>query len=197
MASQRKNYFFLCVLGLSLLLLWPGLPYNRAMASAAAMDKAPLDDSRFAAMQAAYIYNITKFFQWPEQPGHSSFDICLLGPENSILLSQLRKGTEKRQLQQLPVRVLHISTTAHTEAATGCRVLYFTQAPEQAGLAELPQLHHQQVLRIAAPDVSSSQYSQVDMVLEGNRIVLYVKAQALTDSGLQANAAFLSIARQR
>lgn len=197
MASQWLNYLHQACIVRRHPLLLSVLMLNWMMPASALMDAAPMDQTRFSAMQAAYIYNIAKFFQWPQNQDANSFDICVLGDKNELLLNQLRKGTEKRQLQQLPVRIVQIDHLNYQTQASQCKVLYFTQAPESSGLNKLPQLHHQLVLRIAAPDVSSSQYSQVDMALEGNRIVLYVKAQALTDSGLQASAAFLSIARQR
>lgn len=197
MASKRKNYLYPAFISLTLTGLWSVFALGWVAPASAAMDAAPMDEQRFSAMQAAYIYNIAKFFEWPAQQGQGTFDICLLGEKNEVLVTQLQKGTEKRQLQQLPVRILQIDSTDSSTEASQCKVLYFTQSPEHSGFTDLPQLHHQQVLRISAPYVSSSPYSQVDMVLEGNRIVLYVKAQALTESGLQAKAAFLSIAKQR
>src|SRR6218665_1607761 len=60
------------------------------------------DPERFAAMQAAYIFNIAKFFNWPDSPQREYFDPCLFGPADPLLQQQLEKGTQNRLLHKLP-----------------------------------------------------------------------------------------------
>lgn len=160
-----------------------------------------LDPEKFATVQAAYIYNLSRFVQWPDLPT-SSFHICLIGNAQQLLLQQLQQGIKGKTIHTLPVEIALIApellhTDPNGQQLQQCQVLYLTQDPEQYGFAALPQLTAQHVLRIGSPDLPRNSYSQVDLVLENNRILLYLNSQSLQQSGLQVNPALLSIARQR
>lgn len=160
-----------------------------------------LDQQKFIGVQAAYIFNLARFVQWPQREG-TSFQICLIGQSQPKLTHQLQQGTKGKTIQSLPVHILaldpaEISLTEAAEQLQLCRVLYLTADPSAMGWNELPQLNQPHILRIAAPQLAANSFSQVDLVFEQGRILLYVNSDSLQQSGLQVNPALLSIARQR
>jgi len=168
---------------------------------AARAEATELDAQKFATVQAAYIYNLARFVQWPQQPA-GTFHICLLGQVQQLLLQQLQKGVKGKTIHALPVKIDVITQAALQADPAGlrlqhCQVLYLTQDPDDHGFASLPQLSAQHILRIASPELRQNSYSQVDLVLENDRIQLYLNGQSLQQSGLQVSPALLSIARQR
>lgn len=171
-----------------------------SFATPAATEQA-LDQQKFIGVQAAYIFNLARFVQWPQLNG-SSFQICLLGQSQPKLTNQLQQGTKDKTIQSLPVHILALDPAEISLAEAGeqlqlCRVLYLTADPSDMGWTELPQLNQPHILRIAAPQLAANPYSQVDLVFEQGRILLYVNSDSLQQSGLQVNPALLSIARQR
>ncbi|HCU65912.1 MAG TPA: hypothetical protein DF774_09145 [Rheinheimera sp.] len=160
-----------------------------------------LDQQKFIGVQAAYIFNLARFVQWPAL-GSSTFQICLLGELQQKLTTQLQQGTKDKTIQSLPVQILAIDPALLSQAEAEqqlqqCRVLYLMVDPAETGWALLAQLKQPQILRIAAPQVTSQHFSQVDLVFEQGRILLYLNSDSLQQSGLQVNPALLSIARQR
>jgi len=176
------------------LFVFAGLGLARAEA-------AELDAQKFAKVQAAYIYNLARFVQWPKQAA-GTFHICLLGQVQQLLLQQLQQGVKGKTIHTLPVQIDVITQAALQADPAGlglqhCQVLYLTQHPDDHGFANLPQLSARHILRIASPELRQNSYSQVDLVLEKDRIQLYLNGQSLQQSGLQVSPALLSIARQR
>ena len=164
-----------------------------------ALTAAPANDDseRFAALQAAYVFNIAKFFKWPSAELSNNFVLCLFGDSKQTLFQQLQKGTENRVLHQLPVKVVHLNGSALESSANACHMLYLAEPPTSAQWQVLLQHYGETVLKIAAPDVKSEQNAVIELALEQNRLVLYLNAAALARSELQANPSFLSVAKQR
>lgn len=160
-----------------------------------------LDQQKFIGVQAAYIFNLARFVQWPELNGNS-FQICLIGEVQQKLTSQLQQGTKDKTIQSLPVTVLALNPAGLTLAEAEhqlqqCQVLYLTDDPAKSDWDALPKLQQPQILRIASPQVNAQRFSQVDLVFEEGRILLYLNRDSLQQSGLTVNPALLSIARQR
>lgn len=155
------------------------------------------DAERFATLQAAYVFNIAKFFQWPADALSQHFALCLFGDARLPLLQQLQQGTQNRVLHQLPVQVYHLNTTQLNTVAIECHILYLLQAPNPQQLQLLQQHYGNRVLKIAAPDVNGNDLALIELALEQNRLVLYLNAAALSRSELKANPSFLSVAKQR
>ena len=155
------------------------------------------DAERFATLQAAYVFNIAKFFQWPADAIGQHFTLCLFGDARLPLLQQLQQGTQNRVLHQLPVQVQHLNSTNLQAAPVNCHILYLVQAPDEQQLQLLQQHYGERVLKIAAPDVGGDDLALIELALEQNRLVLYLNAAALARSELKASPSFLSVAKQR
>lgn len=160
-----------------------------------------VDQQKFVGVQAAYIFNLARFVEWPPMHG-SSFQICLLGEAQQVLARQLQLGTKDKKIQTLPIDILVVDPAETTveiaaEHFNQCRVLYLADDPDSSNWKFLPQLNQPHILRIGSPKLGSNRYSQVDLVFEKGRILLYLNSESLLHSGLQVNPALLSIARQR
>lgn len=156
-----------------------------------------IDTERFAALQAAYVFNIAKFFTWPDDTVSQDFVLCLFGDAELALLQQLQKGTENRTLHQLPVKVYHLNVDELVHTNVACQILYLAQVPDSQQLQLLTLHFGNGVLKIAAPDVNGDGLALIELALEQNRLVLYLNAAALARSELKASPSFLSVAKQR
>lgn len=155
------------------------------------------DTERFATLQAAYVFNIAKFFQWPVDALSQHITLCLFGDDRLPLLQQLKQGIQSRVLHQLPVQVHLLSSNSLHSAPVDCHILYLLQAPNPQQLQQLKQQYGNRVLKIAAPDVKGNDLALIELALEQNRLVLYLNAAALSRSELKASPSFLSVAKQR
>lgn len=161
-----------------------------------------IDEQRFAKLQAAYVYNIVKFVQWPTENNNTAFNICLLADQKTPLFTYFLKGLQQQKVSGRAVQVHLINgaeaeDAAHSTIVSNCQLLYFTREPQSAGWPIIAAFSDQHVLRIAAPGAAPNRYSLIDLVLEDSRISLYLNAQALPDFTLPLSPSLLNITKRR
>ena len=165
------------------------------------------DSARYLNLQAAYIFNIAKFVDWPSLGASETFNICLLGEKLQPLYNVLAQGTKERKLKARNVKVLLIQSeneeeqkatiTASRVRPDECQILYMGADP---GLPEYRgSVDHagKRVLRISSPEEAYSKYALVDLVLVDGKIALYINKPELAGLDLEINPALLSVAKLR
>jgi hypothetical protein len=161
----------------------------------------PIDEHRFLNLQAAYIYNITKFVQWPDLQAAERFEICLLGSGMESLKQSLSVGVSERRIQDKQIDVIWLNDPQQTQEIGAaerrvCHLVYLADIPE-LDWESTELFSDNQVLRIQAPGSDSSGRALVDLVLEKGKIALYLNGEELARSSLSVSPALLNIAKRR
>lgn len=165
------------------------------------------ESARYLNLQAAYIFNIAKFVDWPALGAAETFNICLLGEKLQPLHGVLVSGTKDRKLKERDVKVLLIkrgndsenNTKRSTsgEGATECQILYMAADPGLPEYRGSVDNAGKRVLRISSPEEAYSKYALVDLVLVNGKIALYINKPELAGLDLEINPALLSVAKIR
>jgi|GEM_PF-1655592 len=186
------------ILGASLNLARIVLLYAVPLSAFAAQS---IDFSAYNKLQAAYIYKIAGLVSWPQGIAASSFTICVLDADG-VLSGALRQATSERMIKGIPVSVIRLGLddlSASSLSRKNCHMVYinqdvtvaeeeYSQALEESGRA---------VLWVASPLVSSPSISLFDLVLEEDKIVIYVDAERLAASHFVVASPLLYFAKPR
>lgn len=97
--------------------------------------------------QASYIYNFTRFIEWPTQ-GNTEFVIAVIG-KNHPLTTELKASAASRSVGALPVKVVEY---ASADEIGNCQVLF-------------------------VPDEKSSQLKKVDAKVQGKNTIVITEEQ--------------------
>jgi hypothetical protein len=143
-------------------------------------------------VKAAYLYNFSRFIEWPARPSAESsepFAICVLGkdPFGSILDTTVSgQGTGA----QSPVA----KRLTKPEDALGCQIL-FVGASEESHLKEiLSVLGKASVLTVSDIPRFSERGGMIEFVLKGDRVRFEVNLTNAVNAGLAVSSDLLKVA---
>ncbi|MCQ8182229.1 YfiR family protein [Methylomonas sp. SURF-1] len=143
------------------------------------------DDAEEAKTKANYLYNFTKFVEWPA-PAADTLHICVVGSEAVVnILSDLASRDTKGRLLQI---------WSGVDDPHVCQILYVERT-----VAELPALMREvsgtPVLTVSDADAFAEQGGAVGFYSENGQIKLSVNPEAVRKAQLKINALLMEIAR--
>lgn len=142
-------------------------------------------------VKAAFIYNFTKFVEWPDSAlaADAPLHLCMLGRDDIGARLRLLHGREA-QGHPLHVRALE-SATDHK----GCHVIYVAKSAE--GL--LPQLMQQiesaPVLTVSDSKGFVRKGGMIELFVESSRVQFSINTLPAQTTGLKISARMLQLAR--
>lgn len=140
-------------------------------------------------IKAAYLYNFTKFINWPEIPS-ATFNICVVG-DNPF--KDLLNGLETKNVLGKPIRVQHYNNLGQIK---GCQIVYFENTDS------LPNIVLPNALLVGNLDDSLTVSSQpffaesggmIGFVLEDEKVKLHINLKAVKQSGLRISAKLIEV----
>lgn len=143
-------------------------------------------------IKAAYLYNFSKFVQWPVQatPAQSdAFAICVIGadPFGPVLTAIVENETvagKRVVARQIPA----------SEDAVKCRILFISSSEEKRVQQVLSSLAGASVLTVSDLPKFARRGGMVQFVLEGNRVRFEVNSAAAERAGLTLSSELLKVA---
>lgn len=168
----------------------------RLFASAAALALLPAAISAALAQEtierdvkAAYLYNFTKFVEWPKPSGDQPFRLCVSGDD--ALRQSLEKTIAGEQVEGRPLQSLVPRTP---NEARNCQVLFIGGASEDearmlSAVRDLPVLTVSDTLDFARRG------GGIEFVKEKNRLRFDVNLQGAEQGGIRISARLLKVAR--
>lgn len=143
---------------------------------------------QFMQLQAAWIYNIARFIDYPAEQKSAPLSICIQGQEAEAIAALLGQGVKGRLIQQ---RVIDVRVSTDIDVA-GCHLVYFAGArPDHSELAKASS----KPLIIAGPNQRIDDEALFNLRLQGNKLELYLNKQVLKDSHVSINPSLLRLAR--
>lgn len=186
-SPQRRGGICRCCLRIAAALLFAGT----LSATGTAQDSAISEYQ----VKAAYLYNFTKFVEWPAESFASAstpYQICILGKDPfREALQDLTRGkvVNGRGFQ------IFVGVTDSAQAAR-CHILFVSTPANRQFQRMLQALQGRSVLIVGESEGFARQGGMINFVLEGSRVLFEVNRKAAEQAGLKISAKLLSVARQ-
>jgi hypothetical protein len=142
-------------------------------------------------IKAAFLYNFTKFIEWPALPaGSEPFRICVIGdPAFAQAVDRIIDG---EAVQGHPLQRLDPQTP---QEARDCGILYVGAAETDRGMRIAAAVRQAPVLVVGEGPRFVSQGGAIAFVLENNRVRFDVNTAATSRAGLKVSSKLLRVAR--
>lgn len=164
-------------------LLLPGGCARRALAQ----------DTIEAEVKAAFLYNFTKYVDWPStafQDAADPFRMCVVGsPDFVTTVENLVKGETAR------ARPIHVVTPAPAQFSR-CHILFIGAQEAQRAGAAMQAVATRPVLTVVESRTLFDQGSAILLVLEHSRVRFDINLAATERASLSVSAKLLRVARK-
>jgi hypothetical protein len=142
-------------------------------------------------IKAAYLYNLSKFIQWPDEPETSQepIDICLF---HSNPFKDYIYKLEQRKARGRPIRIISLPSPEKLKECEMVFVPINTPRPEQFFSA----LHSSDILTVGESEIFIKYGGLINLSLENGRVQLSINNTKAKKQGFVISANLLEIARQ-
>ena len=169
-------------LGTVLLLLLPGPPLSCAQTVSEYQVK------------AAYLYNFSKFVEWPARAFASPvapIRLCVL--KDQAFESELNQVVKGKVVGGRAVTVVPVQTA---EQSLGCQILFIASSQDKQSRQIIDTLRNSSVLTVGESEGFVEKGGIINFVLQDDRVQLEVNHKAATQAGLHISSRLLSVAKR-
>lgn len=143
-------------------------------------------------VKVAYVFNFTKFVDWPEpaaSAGAGILQICVMG--NGPVGLEL-DGLNARQAKGRTLQVLHLDD--ESDALIRCHLLYVSRSEERHLSALWPRLQGQPILTVSDIPEFAQRGGMIGLVAYESHVRFEVHAARIREAGLRLSAKVLELA---
>jgi hypothetical protein len=142
-------------------------------------------------IKAAFLFNFTKFIQWPAGPPQDGFRICTVAePAFNTAVERTLSG------ESAGGRPLVRVSPATPEAARSCQILFVGRLENDRLDRWLNAVRGAPVLVVGESSAAWTRGAQINFVLDENRVKFDVNQDAAAGSGLVISSKLLRVARK-
>lgn len=141
-------------------------------------------------VKAAFLYNFTKFVEWPSPPAADPFRLCVLAdPEftRAVDSTIAEESVDGRRLLRVEPQSV--------DEVRGCAILYVGRGYRDRGARLLAAARDLPVLTVGEGSQFVEHGGAIGFVLENNRVRFDVGSRAVQRSGLKVSSKLLRVAR--
>lgn len=150
--------------------------------------------SREYAIKGAFVYNFGRYVEWPGgsfPDAQAPFVIGVLGP--SPITPSLRRIAKTRKIQG---RAIQVRQFLDFDATRGCHILLFpTHVEPKLRAKAVERCSDSPVLLVGEGDDFLDQGGMIDMVIEENKVRVYIALEAAKRRGLTISSKLLQVAQ--
>jgi len=151
-------------------------------------------DSREYKIKAAFIYNFTKFINWPQGiflNVDAPLNLCLLGDDSfRPILEETVKG------KIIHSRQFSIQSKKETDNFLSCHLLYIYSLSDESTFEVLDSLQQQPVVTVFETASSKNQLGIIRLIKKKNKIHFEINQTAAQKSGLKISSQLLKLGRK-
>ena len=143
-------------------------------------------------VRAAFLYNFTKFVEWPQVPAHvgEPFRMCIASEDDfALVVEAIVKG------ESVGGRPIAVETPATSEAARACQVLFVSHGERERGARMLAAVRDLPVLTVGDSPRFLQSGGAIQFVLENRRVRFDINLPAIDRAGLRVSSDLLRVAR--
>ncbi len=169
-----------------------------ALLCAPALAEQPVDQAKATKVKAAYLYNFTKFVEWPETSFKDKDDPIVIGvlgtdPFGATLDKTVRG--KKVKDRGIVVQRFTYQEGKGVDALKSCHVLYVSSSLRTRLKSVLTKLRDSSMLVVGEGADFAPAGGMIGLVFEKGRIAFQVNVEAVEHAGLKVSAKFLSLAK--
>jgi hypothetical protein len=146
------------------------------------------------AIKAAFLYNFTKFIEWPSQAfadASSPFRVCVYADPS--FREQLRLSLLNEHVRDRSIEVQELENGGDLK---GCHMVYFGAGHLDRSARQLPALKQAPVLTVGEGRRFLDQGGLIAFEVEGNRVRFDISRSRAETAGLILSSKLLRVARQ-
>lgn len=143
-------------------------------------------------IKTAYIYNFTKFIDWPVDEGKAAsepFRICITGSDP--IRTTLGELTN-REAKGRPIKIVRIKDPS---ALPSCHLLYISRSEEPQLALILQRLQGTQVVTVSDIHQFAQRGGMISFVTDKDRVRVQINQRTARETGVKLSAKLLEIAR--
>jgi len=152
--------------------------------------------SREYKIKAAYLYNFGRYVEWPAEAfgdAASPFVIGVLG--TSPISPDLHLIAKVKKLRDRPIRVRQFSDAEGVEEVESCHIMFFPRGIEPERRVEvIRRCSGSPVLLVGEDDDFLHRGGMIDLVIEQNKVRVYIAPEAAQRAGLTISSKLLQVA---
>lgn len=150
-----------------------------------------VDNDLVYRIKAAYLYNLSKFIQWPNEvrADQSPIDICLMG---SNPFKEYIFKLEQRQARGRPIKIIQQPAA---DKLSQCDMMFFPIDDPQTD-HDLMAVKDRNILTVGESETFIQQGGLINLSLENGRVQLTINNSKARQHGFTISANLLEIARQ-
>jgi hypothetical protein len=141
-------------------------------------------------VKAAFMYNFSRFVQWPGPETDKPFTIGVIGkdPFGPVL-------DEAVQGKRVNGRELVVRRFSRIESVVGCNILFVASSEENNLERILHALRGMPVLTIGEMNQFGERGGMINLITQGNRIRFEINVEAIERGGLKVSSDLLRLAK--
>lgn len=142
-----------------------------------------------AAVKAAFIYNFTKFVEWPAEAG-GPLQLCLLGETDSLLAALANLEGKQSQGRSIQVR------SAGRDTLDGCRVIVVGASETGRLAAILDSAKKHPALTVSEVGQFADAGGMIGLVVNNAKVQFEINVQAAQRANLKLSAQLLKLSQK-
>jgi len=149
-------------------------------------------DSPEYLIKAAYLYNFTKFVEWPPEAfkdNLSPINLYILGADPfGVTLDSIKN----RMVQGRRLNIKHVN---HIEEISGCHILFISASEKENLRSILRALKNSTILTVSEIERFGQRGGIINFILVENKIHFEINPDAAQQSGLKISSQLLKLAK--
>lgn len=140
-------------------------------------------------IKAVFIYNFTKYIQWPNSDTSRTFEIAIIGDSNIII--PLKEIAEKKLVDNRKIEIKHCQDIQDINM---CHIL-FISASENKRLHEILQkVKNRNILTISDCNGFAEEGVAINFVIIEGKVKFEISSGAINNAGLKVSSQLLKLA---
>lgn len=139
-------------------------------------------------VKAAFVFNLTKYVEWPKTGKELRIGVVGEGPMGDTL-KRLLEGRKSED------RLIHVLVWPTDQEIDSCAMLYFTQSPAKQTQSKMDRVRHKSVLTVGESEPFVVEGGMVGLVREGDSIQIVVNLEAAQAGNLNISSRLLNLSR--
>lgn len=145
-------------------------------------------------IKAAYLYNFTKFIEWPPAAFVSDQSPYLIGiVERDSVVSQTVKDVLAGKTTSSG-RPIQVRTATHPDALDDCQMIFISRTARNDGASAQRSAKKQGVLLVGESDGFAQTGGMINFVVQGGAVRLEINPQRADRAGLRLSGTLASVA---
>ena len=140
--------------------------------------------------KALFIYNYTKYIEWPTSQRDGDFVIGVLG--NSTLADELKTISQKQKVGNRNIVVKVFSTADEID---NCHILFIASGKSSALPSAIQKSSGRSTLIITDKDGLARQGACINFVTDGSKLNYEISKQNIEKNGLSVSSSLLSLGK--